>query len=507
MTAQSKTTNKTRFNTGDVPTETHFADLIDSFDTLSAINVADYGAKGDGATDDTAALNSAWTAVAAGGVLKIPPGDYLISDTVSFISKVNVTINGDNAQIITKASSDFTSKALVDLAGSTYATVRGLRIESTLTSNKPAAGLVLGRVGTGDGGGILLEAVWVSGTYTFAAVYDCGSEVDTFLHCRFHTTDGVPCYYTSSTDEASLCVQDTVSNVCKRFYSCTFVNYGSTATNVVELHGVTKEVSLRDCYFGISPTASNMIYLSGTSASTYGLILDNVRVEASNHASTRLIYNDQDNPLTMSTISRIIWTVTSDYVIELHAAGLTYSDIELLGSLPGTTKWIKADQGMAYNRIVGTGAASIYINTGIIFICNDVTWYSASSPFAGAGSFDYFTRQDNVIRRMTDYDSEISYSKRRRYGSYFDSGTAPSVAGCDLFSGQWGTPTTVANFTGAVPGQTVTIITTNGDVTIAHNTTIKLSGSTSWNMPAGASLTLTYFDYANAWYEVSRMVP
>jgi len=30
MTAQSKTTNKTRYETGDIPTETHFADLIDS---------------------------------------------------------------------------------------------------------------------------------------------------------------------------------------------------------------------------------------------------------------------------------------------------------------------------------------------------------------------------------------------------------------------------------------------------------------------------------------------
>jgi len=36
MAAQSKTTNKSRFETGDIPTQAHFVDLIDSYQDVDA---------------------------------------------------------------------------------------------------------------------------------------------------------------------------------------------------------------------------------------------------------------------------------------------------------------------------------------------------------------------------------------------------------------------------------------------------------------------------------------
>lgn len=59
----------------------------------------DFGAKGDGVTDDAAALNAAIAAVAAkgGGVVSLPPGTYLVKSTINL--KSNVWIESQGAAI------------------------------------------------------------------------------------------------------------------------------------------------------------------------------------------------------------------------------------------------------------------------------------------------------------------------------------------------------------------------------------------------------------------------
>lgn len=65
---------------------TRFADVV---------NVKDFGAKGDGVANDTTAIQAAITAVASGGRVVFPPGNYLVSPmTISNVS--NVTFEGDN---------------------------------------------------------------------------------------------------------------------------------------------------------------------------------------------------------------------------------------------------------------------------------------------------------------------------------------------------------------------------------------------------------------------------
>ncbi len=74
----------------------HTFTIVDN-DRLRMVSVKDYGAVGDGVTDDRAAIQSTIDSVSAlgGGVIIFPPGDYLVSDVVSL--KENLTLVGYGA--------------------------------------------------------------------------------------------------------------------------------------------------------------------------------------------------------------------------------------------------------------------------------------------------------------------------------------------------------------------------------------------------------------------------
>lgn len=73
---------------------------------VQTVSVRDYGATGDGTTDDTAAFQSALSAVAKPGVVSIPAGTYRLSQTLELTS--GVVLRGADAQ---------TSKLVFNMGG------------------------------------------------------------------------------------------------------------------------------------------------------------------------------------------------------------------------------------------------------------------------------------------------------------------------------------------------------------------------------------------------------
>lgn len=61
----------------------------------ATVNVLDYGAKGDGATNDTPAFQAALTALANGGILYVPKGRYKITDTL--LLKTGISVIGESS--------------------------------------------------------------------------------------------------------------------------------------------------------------------------------------------------------------------------------------------------------------------------------------------------------------------------------------------------------------------------------------------------------------------------
>jgi hypothetical protein len=91
------------------------------------VDVTEYGATGDGVTDDLAAINQAVTALQDGGALRFPPGKtFLTSDTVTISNKDRISVVGDGAIISCTASGD--TSRVMQLRGCVDSTVRGLTV-------------------------------------------------------------------------------------------------------------------------------------------------------------------------------------------------------------------------------------------------------------------------------------------------------------------------------------------------------------------------------------------
>lgn len=106
------------------------------------LNVKDYGAVGDGVADDTLAIQAALAAATAAGRghVYLPPGRYLITDTLAVTSKVWLVGAGTDVSVITSTSATLTS---VTMTGQTPA-VRLLTITKDVNPGGSGYGIDAG---------------------------------------------------------------------------------------------------------------------------------------------------------------------------------------------------------------------------------------------------------------------------------------------------------------------------------------------------------------------------
>lgn len=113
----------------------------------TAINVRDYGAKGDGTTNDTAAIQSAITAAAAAGKpILIPAGIYRATSLTYPTGLAGITGAGRNNTILKRINSDPAANYLIQNGGAAIdgVYIAGLTIDGNKAANTQAgAGILL----------------------------------------------------------------------------------------------------------------------------------------------------------------------------------------------------------------------------------------------------------------------------------------------------------------------------------------------------------------------------
>lgn len=200
------------------------------------VSVKDFGAKGDGVTDDTAAINNAIASVATyGGVVHLPAGQYKTTSTITLTSGVSLVgdgqIKGSSAsrEGVTSILGVHTGVAILSLKGAVGCTVSSLSLEAG-SGAIPQTGLMLGRSSAASAGYHKIEKVAVYGYFSKAAIYSIASEDNLWLDINVNIFGGGAkyCLYTGISDALSTGAGLTASsNLDNTFYRPFFIN-GST---------------------------------------------------------------------------------------------------------------------------------------------------------------------------------------------------------------------------------------------------------------------------------------
>jgi hypothetical protein len=175
----------------------HWGDLwnfnADTLDTALStdINVRNFGAKGDGITDDSAAINAALTYIRAHltvnhGTFRLvfPGARYVVKSGLNFTgfdqSFSGGVIDGCGSEIWSQVTGGVT----IDCLGSRWLSFRDLTVYGDPTT-KPSIGIQIGRVSSNSADTHNFTNVKCWGHFTLASFYNFASESAAYLNCTF----------------------------------------------------------------------------------------------------------------------------------------------------------------------------------------------------------------------------------------------------------------------------------------------------------------------------------
>jgi hypothetical protein len=220
------------------------------------ISVKDYGAKGDGVADDTAAIQAAENARAAlptGGILYFPPGAYKV--TPGPVTRIAIIVSGTNFEV-RGAGEDKSNVNMADNVGD-YLAMFATLSNPTVTSGMSFRDITLN--GNSANNVITDIAPLFANKPRYAIRHFSGQRVRV-KDCRFTSWDNINTVAVNSSNAADVTIQnclfdDTgahspyhdhssvyISAERMEVTGCTFIGTGISATTAIETHGGAQNI-------------------------------------------------------------------------------------------------------------------------------------------------------------------------------------------------------------------------------------------------------------------------
>ncbi len=508
--------------------------------TPEVFNVKSFGAKGDGTTDDAAAIQTAIDAAGAvNGTVIFPAGTYLTLTELTGVSKITMIGEGgvgNTAELTapgaTRITGKHTGSSVLSLKNTSGVKIRGIDFHGSITT-PPKTGILLGRpLSLSSSGSHRFYDVQASGYFTKAAVYSIASENNRWDGCQIvlNGGDALYCYYTSQSDDLSVASMGGASNIDIQHTGLVAISYVNLST--------------ASCIFmnaGVNTISHKFIggWLGGIDGSYITVQLGNVDatscpgpitfIDISGERLSGSLMDQGFNFPTAGSFSLSGLTIlgcrfptgAGGKFINQQANASILDSIIKVPAQNNSSTW---QTSLLVNTQVDEGAGTSTIQygvfqvTGVTTLLDDVHLTPNKKYFLdiGGDTFIFESAGNNVqvvaggAAALNVFATGVSVPgtleavgvlKLSTVTTLADEDT-PSVAAGNLF--KTGGTTTITDFDDGVVGQTIRILSGHA-ITITDGTNILLSGSANFVMAAGDVLVLTMYN-DQVWVEDSRQV-
>lgn len=422
-------------------------------------NVKWWGAKGDGVTDDTAAIQAAvdYANNQGGGTVRVPTGTYICTSAITLYDLVNVEGAGKSCTILrfTAATNGFYA------ASPPY-----LRIKITDLQLQAANAACLSAIkldGTANGGiACLIENIEISSLTLFTHFWDYGIWLSNIQVSRIV---GVRCYIAGQ-------VGAHLEYGCNQtnFYNCEFVGYsGSSTTRAIEATaaGGAFEFHMYGCTLQGHWDAS-LIYANTIAVKAFGLHLENTNATPSDGAD---VY--------------VVGTVNSSF------AGLQGGSI----LTSGTMRNLVISHSEVAAITIGTGGIATLIGVRYVSFTDTDGLSTVIGCVSSGGGL--------VPAHLVD---AVSY--RQSLPTISNNSTTPAIVDTEMVQFSNTLATNITKITGGRVGQLLTIYALSANntfVDVSGGGNFVLAGSVNFTPTIQSTLTLRCLG-SDFWVEVARAV-